>query len=190
MSRFPWLPLLLAPAFALVLAGCVAEGAGGPVPVGQAPSAASVDGAGTGSNRVGFRVDGQAFAFRTPQVRHVRSRAAEGLVAESFELASSDQSLYARLVLLVPANQSDLSGSYRAVSLEKGAGEAGVGELLLAEETDPGRGRRMFPSGGGRIEVEQREGSFTVRFEVTGDGLFRDEDAAPVTGEMAFHAPS
>lgn len=190
MSRSPWLPLLLAPAFALGLAGCAAEGAGGPAPAAQAASAASAGEAGTGSNRVGFRVDGQAFAFRTPQVRHVRSRAAEGLVAESFELASSDHSLYARLVLLVPAGQADLSGSYRAVSLDKGGGEAGVGELLLAEETDPGRGRRMFPSGAGRIEVEQREGYFTVRFEITGDGLFREEDAAPVTGELAFFAPS
>ncbi|ODS64978.1 MULTISPECIES: hypothetical protein [unclassified Arenimonas] len=190
MPRSPWLLLLLAPAFALGLAGCAAEGAGSAGPAAQAPATGSAGESGTGSNRVGFRVDGQAFAFRTPQVRHVRSRAAEGLVAESFELASGDQSLYARLVLLVPAGQADLTGSYRAVSLDKDAGEAGVGELLLAEETDPARGRRMFPSGAGRIEVEQREGYFTVRFEVTGDGLFREEDAAPVTGEMAFYAPS
>jgi|GEM_PF-5030024 len=190
MSRSPWLPKLLAPALALVLAGCAAEGAGGPAAAGQTVAGAPQDAAGSGSNRVSFRVDGQAFAFRTPQVRHVRSRAAEGLVAESFELASSDQGLYARLVLVVPANRTDLAGSYRAVSLDQGAVEAGVGELLLAEETDPGRGRRMFPSGGGRIEVEQRDGYFIVRFEFTGDGLFRAEDAAPVAGEMAFHAPS
>lgn len=181
---------LFAAALSLAVAGCAAEGSGGgastPGPQG-APLAGDTGG---GSNRVRFRVDGQDFAFRTPQVRHTRSQAGEGLVAESFELANADQSLYARLVLVVPAGQADLSGRYRAVALERVPPGAGVGELMLAEETDPARGRRMFPSGGGHIEVKQREGYFTVRFEFTGDGLFRDEDAAPVGGDMAFHAPS
>lgn len=181
---------LFAAALALALAGCVAEGSGGGSSMPSPQGTPLAGGIGAGSNRVQFRVDGQDFAFRTPQVRHTRSRVGEGLVAESFELASADQSLYARLVLVVPTGQADLSGRYRAVALDRDAPVAGVAELMLAEETDPARGRRMFPSGGGHLEVEQREGSFTVRFEFTGDGLFRDEDAAPVGGEMSFHAPS
>lgn len=175
---------------ALAMAGCSAEGSGGGASTPQPKGAPLAVDTGAGSNRVQFRVDGQDFAFRTPQVRHTRSRTGEGLVAESFELASADQSLYARLVLVVPAGQADLSGRYRAVALDRAPPGAGVGELMLAEETDPARGRRMFPSGGGHIEVEQRQGYFTVRFEFTGDGLFRAEDAAPVGGDMAFHAPS
>lgn len=176
-------------AMALVAGGCTAEGAGRGVAASDIAAPVVAPAAG-GSNRVRFRVDGQDFAFRTPQVRHVTSRAAEGVVAESYELASADQTLYARLVLLVPAGQAGLSGEYRAVALDRQAPVAGVAELMLAEETDLRRGRRMFPSGGGRVEVEQREGSFTVRFEITGDGLFREEGAEPVTGELVFHAPS
>lgn len=169
--------------FLLVLAGCTAQGAGG-------GAVAPVTGTGTGSNRVDFTVDGQSFAFRTPQVRHGRARAAEGVVAESFELASDDQTLYARLVLHVEAGREDLSGAYRATSFGREPIQPGQAELLLAEETDAARGRRMFPSGGGEVEVEQRDGFFVVRFRFTGDDLFRPADAEPVSGELSFHAPS
>lgn len=170
------------------LTGCTAQGAAQPASgAGPAPLATEAD---TGSNRVQFTVDGRTFAFRTPQVRRGRARAGEGVVAESFELASPDQSLYARLVLYVAAGREDLAGDYR-VALPGEAGAArGTAELLLAEETDLARGRRMFPSGDGEVRVQARDGYFEVRFEFTGDDLFRAADAAPVTGEMAFHAPS
>ena len=182
MRHSPCLAVLAA----VFLGACTAQGAGVP------PSPAAIEAEGGGSNRVRFEVDGQAFAFRTPQVRHGRSRAGQGLVARRFELASADQSLYARLVLNVEATRGDLSGRYRVVAGdgEGGGATAGTAELMLAEETDPVRGRRMFPGGGGEVEVVQREGYFEVRFSITGDGLFRDRDAAPVEGELAFHAPS
>lgn len=181
MRLSPCLSVLVA----VFLGACTAQGAGVP----QAPAAFEAEGA--GGNRVRFEVDGQAFAFRTPQLRHGRSRTGQDLVARHFELASADQSLYARLVLNVEAGRADLSGRYLVVP---GGGDdaatAGTAELMLAEETDPVRGRRMFPGGAGEVEVTQREGYFQVRFSITGDGLFRDSDAAPVEGELAFHAPS
>lgn len=170
----------------LLLQGCTAQGAG----MGTAPRAGGSGASGSGGNHVAFSVDGQSFAFRTPQVRHGRARAGEAVVAESFELASDDQSLYARVVLYVGPGREDLSGVYPAVLVDRDGARAGVAELLLAEETDLARGRRMFPSGGGQVEVEHRDGYFTVRFEFTGDGLFRSGDAPPVTGELSFHAPS
>lgn len=172
--------------FAVVfLVACTAQGAGAP-PVQAGPQPTVRDDPGVGSNRVSFEVDGQAFSFRTPQVRHGRSRAGEGVVAESFELASADQALYARLVLHVEPGRGDLSGRYRVVPGGRERAQAGTAELMLAEETDPVRGRRMFPSGEGLVEVEDREGYLRVRFTFTGDGLFRAAEAAPVVGELAF----
>ena len=172
-------------AFAVVfLAACTAQGAA--APPAQAGPPPVVDAQGVGSNRVNFEVDGQSFSFRTPQVRHGRSRAGEGVVAESFELASADQSLYARLVLHVEPGRGDLSGRYRVAPGGQEQVQAGTAELMLAEETDPARGRRMFPAGDGLVDVEDREGYLRVRFTFTGDGLFRSAEAAPVAGELGF----
>ncbi|WP_374602545.1 hypothetical protein [Arenimonas sp.] len=178
----------------LVLAGvgCAqAAGGGGGAAGSVAPQglAAPAGEALLGGNQVSFEVDGQPFSFRTPEVRHSRARVAENVVAYSFELANPDNSLYARLVLNVPEGQQDLSGEYAAVSLGDPAQQArsGVGEVVLAEETDPGRGRRMLPSGSGVIEVDHQAGRLRVSFETRGDGLFREAGAAPVTGLLDFH---
>lgn len=151
-----------------------------PAPVGEASA---------GGNQVQFEVDGQSYSFRTPEVRHSRSRVAEHVVAHSFELANPGNSLYARIVLNVAQDQADLSGEYAAVSLGDPDQHArvGVGEVVLAEETDPSRGRRMLPSGSGVIVVEHLAGRLRARFETGGDGLFREEGAAPVTGTLDFH---
>ncbi|GGA73928.1 hypothetical protein GCM10011521_10110 [Arenimonas soli] len=176
----------------LAFSGCVGGGNGGggapgtvapqvlPAPVGETLA---------GGNQVHFEVDGQAYAFRTPEVRHSRSRVGEQVVAHSFELANPDNSLYARMVLNVAEDLADLSGEYAAVSLgdPDQHARAGVGEVVLAEEANPSRGRRMLPSGSGVIVVEQRSGRLRVRFETRGDGLFREAAAAPVTGTLDFH---
>lgn len=185
MSFPRWLVLVLA----ALLSGCAAQGAGGGADGPPAPAADTAE-PGTGGNRVSFTVDGQSFTFRTPQVRHGRARAGTEVVAASFELSSADESLYARLVLHVEPGRTDLSGTYPLVSPDRDGVRAGVAELLLAEETDPSRGRRMFPSGGGEVRVDHRDGHYTVRFTSTGDDLFRAANAPPVTGELAFHAPS
>ncbi|KFL37748.1 hypothetical protein [Arenimonas donghaensis] len=142
-----------------------------------------------GGNRVRFEVDGQEYAFRTPEVRHSRARVAEHVVAQSFELANADNSLYARLVLNVTDDRINLSGEYAAVALDDQAQRErpGVGEVVLAEETDATRGRRMLPSGSGVIVVEHVHGRLKVRFSTGGDGLFRKADASPVTGTLDFH---
>jgi len=151
-----------------------------PAPAGEATM---------GGNLVRFEVDGQDYAFRTPEVRHSRARVAENVVAQSFELANPDNSLYARLVLNVADDAVDLSGEYAAVALDSQAQreKLGVGEVVLAEETDPVRGRRMLPSGSGVIVVEHAQGRLKVRFSTGGDGLFRDADASPVVGTLDFH---
>lgn len=180
--------------FLVAFSGCV----GGANPAGGAPAATPVKllpaPAGevpAGGNQVRFEVDGQSFAFRTPEVRHSRSRVGTKIVAHSFELANAENSLYARLVLNVDEGEgeTDLSGEYVAASLGDPdlRALAGVGEVVLAEETDAVRGRRMLPSGSGTIVVGQQAGRVQVRFETRGDGLFRDADAAPVTGTFDFH---
>ncbi|GAB2656373.1 hypothetical protein [Arenimonas aestuarii] len=177
----------------LALSGCLGEGGygGGGAPgivAPQEPPAGAVEPS-AGGNLVHFEVDGQSYAFRTPEVRHSRSRVAENVVAHSFELANPGNSLYARMVLNVAEDVVDLSGEYAAVSLgDPGQhARAGVGEVVLAEEADPARGRRMLPSGSGVIVVEQVAGWLRVRFETRGDGLFREAGAAPVTGTLDFH---
>lgn len=184
--------LRLVLAFLVAFSGCVGgvDPAGGapagspmkvlPAPPGEAPA---------GGNQVRFEVDGQSYAFRTPEVRHSRSRVGAQIVAHSFELANPENSLYARLVLNVDEGKTDLSGEYVAASLGNPdlRAQAGVGEVVLAEETDAARGRRMLPSGSGTIVVGQQAGRVQVRFETRGDGLFRDADAAPVTGTFDFH---
>lgn len=156
-------------------------------PAPTLPPAPDAD-APAGGNLAWFEVDGEVFRFRTPEVRHSRSLAGEKVVAEHFELVRPDNGLYVRLVLQVDEDRRDLSGVYEAVSLDDAAqaGRVGVGEVVLAEETAPARGRRMLPSGSGRIEVKQADGRLKVRFSTRGDGLFRSEQAAPVTGELDF----
>jgi hypothetical protein len=164
-------------------------GGGGVGSLAAKPLAAPAGEATMGGNRVQFKVDGLSFAFRTPEVRHSRARVGALVVAQSFELANADNSLYARLVLNVPDGQLDLSGKYAAVSLgePEQQGRIEVGEVVLAEETDSSRGRRMLPSGSGLIQVEHVEGRLRVTFQTGGDGLFRESDAAPVTGSLDFH---
>ena len=176
----------------LLVSGCVVSpGEAGPLAAeGQAAALPAPPGETlAGGNQAWFGVDGEVFRFRTPEVRHSRVRAGDGLVAEHFELERPDKALYVRLVLQVDPDRRDLSGEYAAVSLDDPAqaGRAGVGEVVLAEETDPGRGRRMLPSGSGRIDVVQSDGRLEVRFETGGDGLFRAADAAPVKGGINFH---
>lgn len=187
----PRLPLsfaLLLPA----LAGCgdawVAQAAGTPAPV-AVPVAQESQAAG---NQARFVVDGQEFRFSTPGIRRSRARAGEGVLAHSIELANDDNSLYARVVLQVPAGQAGLDGDYRAVQLgSPGAvGQAGVGEVVLAEETDARRGRRMLPSGSGSIRVRREGADYVVVFEIRGDDLFRPADAGAITGELRFAAGS
>lgn len=186
--RLPLLFALLLPA----LAGCgdawVAQAAGTPVPV-VAPPAAEPQAAG---NQARFVVDGQEFRFSTPGIRRSRARAGEGVLAHSIELANDDNSLYARVVLQVPAGQEGLEGDYRAVQLgtPAAAGQAGVGEVVLAEETDARRGRRMLPSGSGSIRVRREGDGYVVAFDVRGDDLFRPADAGAITGELRFAAGS
>lgn len=177
----------------MVFSGCVgAGGQGGAGASGaiapklpQAPAGEAT----MGGNLVRFEVDGQDYAFRTPEVRHSRARVAEHVVAQSFELANPDNSLYARLVLNVADDVIDLSGEYAAVALDDQAQREipGVGEVVLAEETDAVRGRRMLPSGSGVIVVEHVDGRLKVRFSTGGDGLFRDVGAKPVVGTLDFH---
>ncbi|MBY4597141.1 hypothetical protein K3217_16605 [bacterium BD-1] len=185
----PRLPLL----FALLLsplAGCgdawVAQAAGTPAPA-VAPLADEAPAAG---NQARFVVDGHEFRFSTPGIRRSRARAGEGVVAHSIELANDDNSLYARVVLQVPAGQAFLDGDYRAMPLGApgAAGQAGVGEVVLAEETDVRRGRRMLPSGSGSIQVRREGGDYVVAFEVRGDDLFRPAGAPAITGELRFSA--
>lgn len=177
----------------LALSACTdggAQGGGGTPGKAAPPRLSAPQGeATTGGNQVRFEVDGETYAFRTPEVRHSRSRVGEHVVAHSFELANPGNSLYARLVLNVPDDVADLSGEYEAVSLgDPGQrGRLGVGEVVLAEEADPARGRRMLPSGSGLIVVERSAGRLRVRFETRGDGLFREATAAPVTGMLDFH---
>ena len=187
----PRLPLsfaLLLPA----LAGCgdawVAQAAGTPAPA-VATLAGETQAAG---NQARFVVDGQEFRFSTPGIRRSRARAGEGVLAHSIELANDDNSLYARVVLQVPAGQAGLDGDYRAVQLgSPGAvGQAGVGEVVLAEETDARRGRRMLPSGSGSIRVRREGADYVVVFEIRGDDLFRPADAGAITGELRFAAGS
>lgn len=184
--RLPLLFALLLPA----LAGCgdawEAQAAGAPAPV-VAPLAVESQAAG---NRARFVVDGQEFRFSTPGIRRSRARAGEGVLAHSIELANDDNSLYARVVLQVPAGQAGLDGDYRAMQLGTPAavGQAGVGEVMLAEETDARRGRRMLPSGSGSIRVRREGGDYVVAFEVRGDDLFRPAAAPAITGELRFAA--
>lgn len=177
----------------MAFSGCVGAGgqgsAGPSAALGPTPARAPAGETMTGGNQVRFDVDGTAFAFRTPEVRHSRASVGTNLVAQSFELANADNSLYARLVLNVEADRADLSGRYDAVSLgdPEQRVRGGVGEVVLAEESDPGRGRRMLPSGSGVITVEHVGGRLKVDFSTGGDGLFRDRDAAPVSGMLDFH---
>lgn len=172
----------------LAFSGCV-QGSGAHGAGGVAAPVPPVGDPGAGGNEVRFEVDGRPFEFRTPEVRHSQSRVGDRLVAHSFELASDDKALYARLVLNVDEGAADLSGEYAAVSLgdPEQFARRQVGEVVLAEEVDPARGRRMLPSGSGRILVEHAAGRMRVRFETRGDGLFREEAAAPVTGTLDFH---
>ena len=186
--RFQWVLGVL-----VTFSGCVGAGGQGhagasgvlspTLPVAPAGEATM------GGNRVQFEVDGQTYAFRTPEVRHSRARVAEHVVAQSFELANSDNSLYARLVLNVADDALDLSGQYKAVALDEQTRREtpGVGEVVLAEETDAARGRRMLPSGSGLIVVEHVDDRLKVRFSTGGDGLFRDAGAGPVVGTLDFH---
>ena len=177
----------------LAFTGCVAGGGqgggGAPGTAAPQPLPAPPGEATAGGNQVQFEVDGQSYGFRTPEVRHSRSRVAEHVVAHSFELANPGNSLYARVVLNVAEDLADLSGEYAAVSLGDPEQHArpGVGEVVLAEEADPTRGRRMLPSGSGVIVVEHVAGRLRVRFETRGDGLFRETAAAPVTGTLDFY---
>lgn len=177
----------------LAFSGCVGSGGqgGGGAPGTAAPKLlpGPPGEATAGGNQVQFEVDGQTYAFRTPEVRHSRSRVGENVVAHSFELANPGSSLYARVVLNVAEGLADLSGEYAAVSLGDPEQHArpGVGEVVLAEEADPARGRRMLPSGSGVIVVEHAAGRLRVRFETRGDGLFRETAAEPVTGSLDFH---
>lgn len=186
--RLPLLFALLLPA----LAGCgdawVAQAAGTPVAGAVAPA----DDAPAAANQARFVVDGQEFRFSTPGIRRSRARAGDGVLAHSIELANDDNSLYARVVLQVPAGQANLDGDYRAMPLGApgAAGQAGVGEVVLAEETDARRGRRMLPSGSGSIRVRREGGDYVVAFEVRGDDLFRPAAAPAITGELRFPAGS
>lgn len=185
--RMQWMAGVL-----LVLAGFVGlPGRASPPATGRQAGALPAPAGETqaGGNRAWFDVDGEVFRFRTPEVRHSRVKAGEGVVAEHFELERPDRGIYVRLVLQVDEAREDLSGEYEAVSLDDPAqaGRAGVGEVVLAEETDPARGRRMLPSGSGRILVVQAENRLEVQFETGGDGLFRAADAAPVKGGIDFH---
>jgi len=177
----------------MTFSGCVGAGgqgqAGAPGAMTPTLPVAPAGEATTGGNQVRFEVDGQTYAFRTPEVRYSRARVAEHVVAQSFELANSDNSLYARLVLNVSDDALDLSGQYAAVALDEPARREtpGVGEVVLAEESDAARGRRMLPSGSGLIVVEHVEDRLKVRFSTGGDGLFRDADAGPVVGTLDFH---
>ncbi len=177
--------------FLLAFSGWLREDAGAGAAGTMAPPALPApDGeAVSGGNQVRFEVDGQTYSFRTPEVRHSRSRVGERVVAHSFELANPGNSLYARMVLNVAEGHDDLSGEYAAVSLgdPDQHARAGVGEVVLAEELDPARGRRMLPSGSGVIAVEHMAGRLRVRFETLGDGLFREAAAPPVTGTLDFH---
>lgn len=152
-----------------------------------APAPSGLATAGGGPHSARFEVDGRQFGFETPELRAAVSPAGEGVRAHRFEIASADDRLSARLVLQLPAQATDLSGDYRAVSLADPAwrGVAGVGEVVLAEASDPRRGRRLLPSGAGWIRVEPDEGGgWRVQFGILGDDLFRPADAPPVTGEM------
>lgn len=186
--RLPLLFALLLPA----LAGCgdawVAQAAGTPVAARVAPA----DDAPAAANQARFVVDGQEFRFSTPGIRRSRARAGDGVLAHSIELANDDNSLYARVVLQVPAGQANLDGEYRAMPLgtPATAGQVGVGEVVLAEETDARRGRRMLPSGSGSIRVRREGGDYVVAFEVRGDDLFRPAAAPAITGELRFPAGS
>lgn len=186
--RLPLLFALLLPA----LAGCdeawLAQAAGTPVPAAP-PASGEPQVAG---NQARFVVDGQEFRFSTPGIRRSRARAGDGVLAHSIELANDDNSLYARVVLQVPAGQANLDGEYRAMPLgtAAAAGQVGVGEVVLAEETDARRGRRMLPSGSGSIRVRRVGGDYVVAFEVRGDDLFRPAAAPAITGELRFPAGS
>lgn len=164
--------------------GAAGATAGSPPPLLAAASQTT-----RGGNLVQFEVDGQVHSFRTPEVRHSRARVADTVAAFSFELANADNSLSARLVLQVPEETSDLSGEYPAVALDDPAqrGRVGVGELVLAEETDASRGRRMLPSGSGLIVVDHQAGRLKVAFSTGGDGLFRETAAEPIVGTLDFH---
>lgn len=187
--RLPLLFALLLPA----LAGCgdawVAQAAGGAMPAAGAPLPLGGDEA-AGGNQVRFVVDGQEFHFSTPGIRRSRARAGEGVLAHSIELANDDNSLYARVVLQVPQGRAGLDGDYRAVQLgaPEFSGQAGVGEIVLAEETDARRGRRMLPSGSGQIRVRREGADYVVVFDVRGDDLFRPAAAGAITGELRFAA--
>lgn len=177
----------------IAFSGCVGaggEGGGGASgTVVPKPAPAPAGEATMGGNVVQFEVDGRDYSFRTPEVRHSRARVGEDVVAQSFELANPDNSLYARLVLNVARDKIDLSGEYEAVALgdPEQRGRAGVGEVVLAEETDASRGRRMLPSGSGVIVVEHVADRIKVGFRTGGDGLFREATAEPVVGTLDFH---
>lgn len=152
-----------------------------------APAPSGLATAGPGPHSARFEVDGRRYSFETPELRSAVAPAGEGVRAHRFEIASSDDSLSARLVLQLPEQATDLAGDYRAVSLADPAwrGVAGVGEVVLAEAGDPRRGRRLLPSGAGWIRVEADEGGgWRVLFGILGDDLFRPADAPPVTGEL------
>jgi len=143
------------------------------------------------ANSAWFEVDGERFAFQARELSHGRLDLGGGVSAHRFELVNAERTLEARLVLQASGTAGDLAGDYRAVSLADPAwqGVAGVGEVVLADDTDARRGRRLLPSGAGWIRVQAVEGGgLHVRFGILGDDLFRPASAAPVTGELQLGA--
>ena len=158
-------------------------------PAGDADADAATPDA--GANEGHFEVDGVEHRFRSENglVMRTPSVDAEGVTLLTIETYTPPNSLYLKADLFV-ATGDDGEGEYQLGRLgdEGHRNVPGRGQVMLAIETDPEAGRRIIPSGGGTLTLRREGDTWVGEFELTGDGMFRAEDAPPVTGGFRVRA--
>ena len=172
-----------APADRAAVAGDPASAAPADDDAGDEAAAATA----TGPHGARFVVDGTEHAFRSGE-GHVWLNAivdvpeVQQLTLETY---TPENSLYAKADLYVPTG-TDPSGEYQLGrhNAPENLNVVGRGQLLLAIETDPEAGRRLLPSGAGRLRLHRDGDAWIAEFEFTGDGMFRPADAPAITGEL------
>lgn len=144
-----------------------------------------------GANEAHFEVDGVEHRFRSDDGMVVRTPAvdAEGVTLLTIETYTPPNTLYLKADLFV-ATGDDGEGEYQLGRLgdDGHRNVPGRGQVVLAIETDPEAGRQMIPSGGGTLVLRRDGDAWVGEFELTGDGMFRAEDAPPVRGGFRVRA--
>lgn len=138
-----------------------------------------------GPNSARIEIDGQVHEFSSDNGGVFRNDVydAPDIETVTLETYTEANDVYAKVDFNV-ARGAAAEGEYVAGMLgqPEHRGIAGHGQVTLAIEKDPAKGRQMLASGSGRFTVSRDGDVYRVDYEIGGDGQFRAKDAAPVTG--------